>query len=118
MNPRRVHSLVLKHYPRIDLVKCEWIHLFRHGVVDRDLLRKMVSTIGADDFVIHVHRKVGDFLPMEPALDFIAENVGKGYIRIADRAFTGFVLIGNNGVAATWPRCLTRSQIELPENRK
>ncbi|AXF19877.1 hypothetical protein CUJ89_04700 [Burkholderia pyrrocinia] len=118
MNPRRVHSLVLKHYPEIDFVKCEWIHLFRDGAVDRDLLRKMLSTIGADDFIVHVRRKVGDFLPMEAALDFIAENIGKSYIRIADRAFTGFVFIANNSVAATWPQRLTHSQIDLLKSRK
>ncbi|NIF76170.1 hypothetical protein F3J20_01970 [Paraburkholderia sp. Cy-641] len=113
MNPRRVHSLFLKRYPEVDYVKCEWIHLFRDGVLDRDLLRKMLSTIDAEVLLIHVHRKLGDFLPMEEAQAFISENIGKSYARVADRNFTNVVIIAPNGVAATWPRCLTRSQIAL-----
>lgn len=120
MNPRRVHKLFLKHFPeldRVDQVKCEYIHLVRDGVVDRELLQKMLSTIGADELIVHVHRKLGDFLPADQALVFISENVGKGYIRVADRAFTNFVIVIRNGVAATWPRCLTRSEIDaLPES--
>lgn len=113
MNPRRVHSLYLKHRPDVDLVRCEWIHLLSSGSVDRDLLRNMLSTIGAADVLIHVLRKIGDFLPIELAITFIGEHIGKGQMLVSDRAFTNFVIVGHNGVAATWPRCLTRSRIDL-----
>ncbi len=113
MNPRRVHSLYLKHRPDVDLVRCEWIHLLSSGSVDRDLLRNMLSTIGAADVLIHVRRKIGDFLPIEPAITFIGEHIGKGQMLVSDRAFTNFVIVGHNGVAATWPQCLTRSRIDL-----
>ncbi|WP_143036622.1 hypothetical protein [Paraburkholderia steynii] len=116
MNPRRVHSLFEKHFPKIDLVMCEWIHLFRDGTVDRELLGKILSTIESDCLLIHIRRTIGDFLQSEQALDYIVENVGKSQIRIADRAFNRFVMIASNGVAATWPQCLTRFQIaQLPD---
>ncbi|VWC53103.1 MULTISPECIES: hypothetical protein [Burkholderia] len=113
MNPRRVHSLYLRHCPEVQLVKCEWIHLLTTGSVDRDVLRKMLSTIGAVEVLIHVRRKIGDFLPIEPAITFIGEHIGKGQMLVSDRAFTHFVIVAHNGVAATWPQCLTRSRIEL-----
>ncbi|WP_175874216.1 hypothetical protein [Burkholderia sp. BCC0397] len=113
MIPRRVHALYLKHRPDVDLVKCEWIHLLSTGSVDRDLLWKMLSTIGSADVVIHVRRKIGDFLPIEPAIAFIGEHIGKGQMLVSDRAFTNFVIVAHNGVAATWPQCLTRSRIDL-----
>ncbi|HDR9583722.1 TPA: hypothetical protein QDC32_001471 [Burkholderia stabilis] len=108
-----MHSLYLKHRPDVDLVRCEWIHLLSSGSVDRDLLRNMLSTIGAADVLIHVRRKIGDFLPIEPAITFIGEHIGKGQMLVSDRAFTNFVIVGHNGVAATWPQCLTRSRIDL-----
>ncbi|WP_412024313.1 hypothetical protein [Burkholderia cepacia] len=113
MNPRRVHTLYLRHRPDVDLVKCEWIHLLSSGSIDRDLLRKMLSTIGDADVVIHVRRKIGDCLPIEPAITFIGENIGKGQMLVSDRAFTNFVVVAHNGVAATWPQCLTRGRIDL-----
>jgi hypothetical protein len=112
MNPRRVHSLFLKHYPKFDLVECEWIHLYRDGAIDCELLRQMLSTIGADALLIHLHRKFGDYLPVEQAFEFIVQNMCKGTFRITDRAFTNVVVVGSNGVGATWPRCLTRSQLD------
>jgi hypothetical protein len=76
----------------------------------------MLCAIDAEDLIIHVHRKLGDFLPVEEAHVFISENIGRTYVRVADRTFTNVVIIAPNGVAATWPRCLTRSQIDrLPE---
>lgn len=112
MNPRRVHSLFLKHYPRFDFAECEWIHLYGAGFIDSNLLRAMLSTIGADKLLIHVHRKNGDFLPFAQALEFVIENAKKSTIRITDRDFNNFVVVVSNGVAATWPQSLTRSQLD------
>ena len=112
MNPRRVHSLFLKHYPKFDWVECEWIHLYRDRSVDRELLLQMLMTISADTLLVHVHRTLEDYLPVDQALEFIASNTCKSTIRITDRAFKNIVVVGSNGVAATWPRCLTRSQLD------
>ncbi|ESS38475.1 hypothetical protein P355_4960 [Burkholderia cenocepacia KC-01] len=32
---------------------------------------------------------------------------------VSDRAFTNFVIVAHNGVAATWPQCLKRGRIDL-----
>ncbi|MBK5052989.1 hypothetical protein [Paraburkholderia domus] len=103
MNPRHVHTLFNKHYPVIDLAKCEWTHIMRDGDVRRDMLHKFLLTLAATDLLIHVHRKLGGFLPLADAANFICENAGKGDIRITDRRFSRFVIVARNGVAATWP---------------
>jgi hypothetical protein len=103
MNPRRVHTLFNKHYPAIDLSKCEWTHIMRDGDVRRELLQEFLRTIETTDFLIHIRRKCGDFLPLAEAMDFVCENVCKGSIRITDRQFQRFVIVASNGVAATWP---------------
>jgi hypothetical protein len=115
MNPRRVHSLFNKNYHEIDFAKCEWIHVFRDCRVDRDLLTQMLSTLGDTDLLIHVHRKLGDFLPVDKALGFIVDNIGGGLIRIADRTFTNFVIVAPNGVATTWSRRLECSDTAVSE---
>jgi hypothetical protein len=103
MSPRGVHSLFKKNYPTIYLAKCEWKHIMLDGEVRRDLLQQFLLTIGATDFLIHVHRKRGDFLPFGEATDFVCENICKGCIRITDRRFVRFVIVARNGVAAQWP---------------
>jgi hypothetical protein len=102
MNPRRVHTLFKKHCPAIDLASCEWTHIIRDGALQRDLLQQLLATLETMDVLIHVRRKLGDFLPLDEAVDFVCENFGKSSIRITDRNFTRFVIVAQNGVAATW----------------
>jgi hypothetical protein len=103
MNSRRVHTLFLKHYPVIALVDCEWVHIMREGMPCRDMIDERLAFLNVPQVLIHVHRKLGDFLPPELATDFICDNVGHANIRVTDRDFSRFVIVAHNGVAATWP---------------
>jgi hypothetical protein len=62
----------------------------------------MDQHIRAGQLLVEVHRKIGDYLAKDAALAFVATHLGEGEIRIADRDFTGFVLIAQNWVATGW----------------
>lgn len=104
MNPRRVHELMSKYFPVFDAVSLDW-----QNVMDSDGLKPGVLTallranIPAEEMLIEVHRKVGDFLPLEKAATFIGAHIGQGQIKVADRDFRGCVVIAMNGVAAALP---------------
>jgi hypothetical protein len=103
MNSRRVHTFFNKNFPSIDFSKCDWVHAFRNGRANRELLARLLAALPATRFLVHVHRKLGNFLPAEGALDLIIENIGKSTIRITDRTFTRFIIVAQNGVATIWP---------------
>ena len=111
MNPRRVHELMKEHFSSIDTAARTWINLLeRDGSVRTDRLTALIDAhIQADDLLIEVHRKLGDFLEKEQALKFISEHIGQGEIRIADRSFQGFVVVAINGAATGWSRSLDAS---------
>ena len=100
MNPRRVHELMLKHFPKFDSVDCEWINVADRAGPRTALIEGMLAEyIPASEVVVEVHRKLGAFLPKSEALAFICEHLGKGDIRVADRQFESFVVVMKNGVA-------------------
>jgi hypothetical protein len=104
MNPRRVHELMIAHFPQVELVTLDWLNLLEaDGTVRRDVLDKLISEfIHSDEILVEVNRKLGDLKSRDQVIRYVQEHVGKGQIRIADRGFHGFVLIGMNGVAAGW----------------
>ncbi len=103
MNPRRVHALFLRHYPDIALVSCEWTHIIQDGKPCTDMINEGLSSLKVSEVLVHVHRKLGNFLPLSLATNLIYENVGQANIRIADRDFSRFVIVAQNGVMTTWP---------------
>jgi hypothetical protein len=103
MNPRRVHELMQKHFPEVQSASREWvIAADEHGLRSSVLGALLERYVPASDLLIEVHRKIGDFLPMQAAVAFVAEHLGQGEIRVADREFTGFVVVAVNGVATGW----------------
>ena len=67
------------------------------------MLSDLLSTyIPAQEVVIQVHRKLGTLIPVNDAPSFISSHIGQGEIRIADRAFSSFVVVAINGVAMGW----------------
>jgi len=105
MNPRRIHQLVLKNFPSVNLTAHDWVN-----VLDRDgprvnLIDALLEQhIPSSDVIVEVHRKLGVFLPKPEALSFICGHIGEGQMRIADREFTSFVVILPNGVATGWDK--------------
>jgi hypothetical protein len=100
-----------EHFPPVDAVTRTWINVVeRDGSVRTDALATLVDAhIPADELLVEVHRKLGNFLPKKDALEFISRHIGKGDIRITDRSFQGFVVVAVNGAAAGWSQSLNSS---------
>jgi len=104
MNPRRVHELMVAHFPQAELATLNWLNVLEaDGTIRRKVLDRLIDEfIHTDDILVEVNRKLGDLKSRDQVIPYVQEHVGKGQIRIADRDFRGYVLIGMNGVAAGW----------------
>lgn len=100
----------MKAFPRVDAVSHDWVNLVESdGAVRTAELARLIDThIPAPDLLVWVSRKIGDYLPKEEAIRFIAAHVGQGQIRIADRQFSGFVVVAGNGVGTGWQAAAKR----------
>ncbi|WP_449405617.1 hypothetical protein [Massilia phosphatilytica] len=92
------------HFPQAELAIVNWLNVLEaDGTIRREVLDRLIDEfIHADDILVEVNRKLGDLKPRDQVISYVQEHVGKGRIRIADRDFHGYVLIGMNGVAAGW----------------
>lgn len=98
MNTRRIHELMKQRFPPIEHATREWT-----VVADSVQLEVLVAAyIGSPEVLVEVHRKLGALLPVQEAAAFAIAHIGEGEIRIADREFSGVVVVAQNGVAAGW----------------
>jgi len=103
MNPRRVHDLMLRHFPPIGQEPGEWRLLMRDVTCPPELVLALLrETFPSDQVVVEVSRKVGGMFPIEGAAAFIATHVGHAHIRIANRSFTTLAAIAPAGVVTSW----------------
>jgi hypothetical protein len=103
MNPRRVHDLMHKNFPIFDSAKVEWINVVEREGPDVQRLESLLEQfIGASEVLVEVHRTVGGQFATKEAAAFICSHIGKGQIRVADRKFTSFVVVAQNGVMTGW----------------
>ena len=103
MNARRVHELMRKHFPPIEHAARNWLLVQReHGADHRAIAALLAEHIASPEAVVEVHRKLGALLLIADAPAYIGSHIGEGEIRVADRQFTGFVVVAINGVATGW----------------
>ena len=104
MNPRRVHELMTANFPSVEMVTLDWVNVLEaDGTIRSEVLDTLIGEfIRGDDILVEVNRKLGDLKTKAQVIPYVQEHVGKGQIRMADRDFRGYVLIGMNGVAAGW----------------
>ena len=103
MNPRRVHELMRQHFPAVSAAEREWRNIAGTAVPPEALLQELLEThIGEVEVLVEVHRKVGALLPAKEAAAFACSHIGEGQIQIANREFTSFVVVAQNGVATGW----------------
>ena len=103
MNPRRVHELMRRHFPVVSVVEHEWKNIVGTSTATEALLQEMLNShINEPEVLVEVHRKLGAMLSAREAVAFICSHIGEGQIRISNRAFTSFVVVAQNGVAAGW----------------
>ena len=104
MNSRRVHELMTANFPPVELAALDWVNVLEaDGTIRSEALDALIGEfIRADEILVEVTRKLGDLKSRDQVIPYVQEHVGKSQIRIADRDFRGYVLIGMNGVAAGW----------------
>jgi hypothetical protein len=103
MNPRRVHELMRKHFPAFSAAERDWKNVVGAGAPSEVLLREvLVEHFGESEVLVEVHRKLGTQLPVPEVVVFVGLHIGEGQIRIANREFTSFVVVAQNGVATAW----------------
>jgi len=92
-----------KHFPQTDAASRTWANIVeRDELQEAELIRLLDKFIPGEKVLVEVHRKLGGYLSKQEAVSFVAAHVGQGEIRIADRAFSGFVVVAHNGVATGW----------------
>lgn len=102
MSPRRVHRLMLDHFPACREVDCEWVVAVDQDGLVVPVAEKLINeNIEGDELLIEVRRNTGACLGRSEALAYIKEHAESG-MRIANRSFDGFVVIASNGVATGW----------------
>jgi len=103
MNSRRVHELMRQHFPAISAAQRDWRNIAGSSAQSEVLLQELLEThIGEEEVLIEVHRKLGALLPAKEAAAFACSHIGEGQIQIANRDFTSFVVVAQNGVATGW----------------
>ena len=103
MNPRRVHDLMREHFPAFDTAAVEWTNVVERTGPNTELLATLIARhIAAPEVLVEVHRKLGTMLSRAEAAEYISAHIGEGQIRVADRAFTSFLVVAQNGVVTGW----------------
>ena len=98
MNTRRVHDLMRQNFPPIEHALREWAVVADGGQIEA----LIADYVRSSEALVEVNRKLGALLPIAEAARFAAGHIGEGEIRIADREFSGFVVVAQNGVATGW----------------
>ena len=92
-----------EHFPAFDAAKAEWTNIVETNGPSAALLENLLNRhIEAPEVLVEVHRKLGAMVPRREAVTFISSHIGEGQIRVADRGFTSFVVVAQNGVATGW----------------
>ena len=92
------------NFPLVELATLDWVNVLEaDGKIRTEVLDALIREfVRSDDVLVEVNRKLGDLKPRDQVIPYVQEHVCKGQIRVADRDFRGYVLVGMNGVAAGW----------------
>ena len=103
MNPRRIHELMRTRFPPIQHASREWALVQNERGADHSAIATLLAKhVASPEVLVEVHRKLGAVLPIADAPAYIGTHIGEGEVRVADRQFTGFVVVALNGVATGW----------------
>jgi hypothetical protein len=103
MNARRVHELMRKHFPPVEHAARQWSLVQNERGPNVSAVSSLLAEhIATPEVIVEVHRRLGALLPMSEAAAYIGAHIGQGEIRVADRDFSRFVVVGVNGVATGW----------------
>ena len=103
MNSRRVHELMRQHFPVFSPSGREWKNIAGTSGADPAKVQELLEQhIVEPELVVQVHRNLGAVLSRSEAVAFVCAHVGEGQIQVANREFTSFVVVAQNGVVTGW----------------
>ena len=92
-----------KHFPPVEYAARNWLLVQNETGADIQAISSLLAQhIASPEVLIEVHRKLGISVPISDAPLYITSHIGQGEIRVADRGFSGFVVVALNGVATGW----------------
>jgi hypothetical protein len=119
LNNRHAHDLIRVKFPPFVASEHEWL-LVAHG--DSEDAARIEAFLRANfsqqELVVRVTRKVGGLLPISQVAALVASSIGQAEVRIANREFTEFAVIGHPGVATAWKQATPKDAhqtVQLPE---
>lgn len=111
MNARRAHDLIRVKFPVFVATEHEW-QIVAHG--DSEDTARIEAFLRSHftqcELVVRVTRKLGGLLPVSEAASLIASAIGQAEIRIADREFSEFAVVGRPGVATAWKQAASAAE--------
>jgi len=103
LNARHAYDLMRVKFPVFVATEHDW-QLVAHG--DNDDTSRIEaflrSNFTQDELVVRVSRKVGGLVRVSEAALLVASAIGQAEVRIANREFTEFAVVGQPGVATAW----------------
>ena len=111
MNAWKINTLMNKNFPALEAVDQDWVNVQNSDSSAAQRLTDIIKEyITADELLISINRKVGTRLPLNEGIEYIANILGDGRIRISNRDFTQFVLIAQNCVATGCQKQVNQSK--------
>ena len=109
MNKRRVHELMQGDFPSAAPVHQVWLNIAdaQGRLLDEQAQALVVQPFlsrGIKEVLVQVRRKICGRIPVTQLMSYVVLHLAEGHIRIADRAFSVFVVVDVNGAATTWQR--------------
>ena len=103
MNARHAHDLFRVKFPVFVAVEHDWTVLADGDATDTNRIESFLRRNFSDsEVIVHVSRKAGGLMSIEEAAKLITRVVGTAEMRVANRAFTEFAVIGHPGVGTAW----------------
>lgn len=102
MNARRVHKLMLDHFPSGG--PKEWAYICGcEGRYETEAVSAFLeANVHGEPLLVEVHRTIGALLSRVEAASFISSHICKADIKVANREFTSVAVFARNGVARAW----------------
>ena len=109
MNARHAHDLIRIKFPVFVATEHEWTLLAHGDPGDATRIEAFLRrNFSENALVVRVTRKIGGLLSIQDAAAAIVAALGQAEVRVANRAFTEFAVIGHPGVGTAW-----KAKVEL-----
>jgi hypothetical protein len=103
MNARHAYELIRVKFPSFSANVHDWRVLAHGDVGDAGRIEAFLrEEFSCEELVVCISRKVGGLMPIQEAASAITAVLGSAEVRIANRDFTEFAVVGHPGVGTAW----------------